>query len=439
MPTGAVRCACCRSETASYKYCLMDKIKIKPGNKLLLVMLDGVSSEYFMSFPQHFPRLHAVASQGQLITDLAPERCAASLPGRTSIITGVDAAQHGIYSNKIWDARHGCFRDASPADVRVPSLLRKAKDMGMDVVGAGFGMIRPEDCVLYEPPFWVKDYADRNRKFMPATAGAGESDTNWIAASAVKDDERLAECKNRAGIGGGNISNMPQSAELHGMDQDLRMLTLVRELLKLEVPPEILFTELNFTDAVLHSYGCASERSHAAMMQADTMIAELLDTLDGTGKHDQFHIVITSDHGHHDVERGIFPGRIIEPAAWHGEGGMLLVEKSTALAQECFAAQLAPLGAYPYSGDFLPEDLRDQLLVFAASGYASFESVAPEIRSAQYPPLNKSAYASSHSYTPGTASDNRFAILYGPTIDRALIHGCSIEDFYQRLEKIVFP
>lgn len=68
-------------------------------NKLILIMIDGISAEQFAQRRAWMPHLHALAEQGTQIQALAPEVCGTSFPGRTSMVVGRPASEHGVYES----------------------------------------------------------------------------------------------------------------------------------------------------------------------------------------------------------------------------------------------------------------------------------------------------------------------------------------------------
>ena len=133
-------------------------------SKLIVIMIDGISSDYFIEFPQFMPHTHALANGHTVITNLEPEKCGSSLPGRSSMLTGRPSRDHGIYGNIIWDCSEKSFRYASPYDIRTPTLFSCAKKAGLDTANIGFGMIRPRRLyTLYPSPLGWRLYRSESR------------------------------------------------------------------------------------------------------------------------------------------------------------------------------------------------------------------------------------------------------------------------------------
>ncbi len=105
--------------------------------QLLLLLIDGIGADCFQRCLPRCPHLARLSAEGHLVKRLAPETCATSLPGRTSIITGVPAREHGIYGNQIWDSSTASFRYARPDDIRVPTLAIQARSKHKSVACMG--------------------------------------------------------------------------------------------------------------------------------------------------------------------------------------------------------------------------------------------------------------------------------------------------------------
>ena len=166
-------------------------------NKLILIMIYGVSSEKFQEIRHQLPHLDRLAKQGTYVEALTPEVCGTSFPGRTSMVVGRPSHEHGIYGNRIWDGE--VFRWSNPYDVRTETLASLTKEAGGDVVNAGFGMVRPEDCSLYINPWWVDDVLSETVDGKPHPENA-----NWRMEHKNLDPEnRLAAL----GLNANDIAN----------------------------------------------------------------------------------------------------------------------------------------------------------------------------------------------------------------------------------------
>ena len=140
-------------------------------SRLIVVMIDGLSADYFLNHKTQLPFLSRLADEGTWVQRLSAVQPATSLPGRTSMMTGTDAATHGIWGNTIWDGEQ--FRYATPDDVRVPTLPKLAMNEGFDTAVLGFGMIRSEDAHVFHHAWWTGEMVQRARDNQPIPAHEG--------------------------------------------------------------------------------------------------------------------------------------------------------------------------------------------------------------------------------------------------------------------------
>ena len=56
--------------------------------KLLLIMIDGVSADYFEAHPNRLPNLSSLAEDGYRVRRMRSAVPGTSMPGRASILTG---------------------------------------------------------------------------------------------------------------------------------------------------------------------------------------------------------------------------------------------------------------------------------------------------------------------------------------------------------------
>ena len=395
-------------------------------SKLIVIMIDGVSSDYFIDYPLYMPHTHALARHNTVITNLDAERCGSSLPGRASMLTGLPSREHGIYGNRIWDAVQQLFRYASPYDVRTPTLFSRATAAGLDTASIGFGMTRPEDCRLYHPPHWVHDFVSRSRDERPITVSS-----DWKRALTVVDDGRLAQALSSVEANSAQAEPVDESALLNELIADQRMIQRVNALIASAQPPDLIFTEINVTDSVQHHYGYASATAHFSIAFADMLVGSVVQQLKTSALDNEYSIIITSDHGHANTEKAIFVDNLIAQANWSSECAVLFLPQDNTLDQALDA--LHQCGADILDERFLPTDTRGQIIAAAIREKGSFEPAQPGCSDV----TGRSKYRSSHSYFPGTQSDKRFAVISGPACKNARIDTANTAQFYDMMEDLL--
>lgn len=395
---------------------------------LLVIMIDGVSADYFATSRGRLPHLSALANRGLVVENLHSEVLGTSLPGRTSMMTGFTADKTGIYGNKIWGGND--FRYANPDDIRVPTLPARAKAAGLDVAVIGFGMIRPEDTDLFVPPWWISAFIQRARDPEPEAA-----DDAWLRVySYVNRSHRLQAMCERAEFPG----TWP---ELNGADKFTYGTTADHYVLNWagiaaadsEDAPDLIVTEYLMTDSVQHATGYQTEMSHLSVAQADMAVGGVIERLRSAGVLDQWNIAVMSDHGHSEIKESIHPQVIIPDTIMQSEGSVMMVRVEDADHLERIAAALAPYGVKRFHTNYIPADHRDQIAAFIAPDHVTFELDDPDETEPVGPPRNKS----SHGLRPGLPGDDRFCILAGSDVPQGNIPSAKAVQVAPTLAKIL--
>ncbi len=380
--------------------------------KLILVMVDGISADHFENIRHQLPHLDGLARRGTQVMELTPEVCGTSLPGRTSMIVGEGPDQHGIYGNVIWDGQR--FRYGNPYDVRVPTLAHYARKAGRDVAGLGFGMLRPEDCDLYMPPWWVSEMLMRARDEQPWPA-----DEQWLQAGRVHDSEgRLAALDTQLDIVDPNAQH-DFKLQL-GMLADQQLLDIAAALAASDKSPELMLLEICIPDYFLHTYGAEHDLAEWSLRTADAQIGVLMERLRQAGQLDNYNFAIMSDHGHAPMPKALYCDQVLGPdVKWSSEGGMLLVAPRDQGQADAVRAALSEYAVEMWNNDHIPADQREQLLTFAvaADSGLSFEGS----QAGQSGPTGPSKYRSNHGMRPGCRDDYRFCLFAGPDVPRKTV------------------
>lgn len=390
---------------------------------MIVIMLDGISADAFARFPARLPHLHALAARGLLVERVAADVPATSLPGRTSILTGVDAAEHGVYGNLIWDGNR--FRYANPDDVRVPTLPRRALDAGLDVAVLGYGMVRPEDATTFHHAWWANEMLQRARDEAPIAADEG-----WLRTSRHVDASGRLAALSAAGLPTG-VPDAYAGDRMHYLMSELTgdqtMLQWTAALAAGADPPDLIVTEVLTPDTVQHAAGHEHPFALWSLSYADALVGEVLRALDAAGRLASTRVVVTSDHGHGPVAGALYLDALLPGAICASEGGVAYVAVDGAREARRLAERLSEHGVEPLPGDHLPADRRDGLAAFTVPGRAiGFEASAPEGRAGAV--AGPSRYASGHGFAPGVGSDERFLVAAGGGIDERRVPRAASQD-----------
>jgi predicted AlkP superfamily pyrophosphatase or phosphodiesterase len=379
---------------------------------LIVIMLDGISADTFARHPSRVPHLRALAARGLQVDRVAADLPATSLPGRTSILTGVGAETHGIYGNVIWDGER--FRYANPDDVRAPTLPQRALAAGLDVAVLGYGMVRPEDATTFHHAWWANEMLQRARDLAPIAADEG-----WLRTSRHRDGSGRLAALAAAGLPDG-VPDAYAGDRMHYLMSevagDQTMLQWTAALAADEDPPDLIVTEVLTPDSVQHVAGTEHPFALWSLTYADALVGEVLRALDAAGRLATTQLVVTSDHGHGTVEGALYLDALLPGATTASEGGIAYVAVDGEREASRLAERLREHGVERLSGDHLPSERRDEVAAFTVAGRAiGFEASAPADRLGAV--SGPSRYVSGHGFAPGTASDERFLVAAGTGID----------------------
>jgi predicted AlkP superfamily pyrophosphatase or phosphodiesterase len=395
---------------------------------MIVVMLDGVAARHLHELPLDTPHLRRLAERGLYVERLAPERPATSLPGRTSILTGVDPSEHTITGNLIWDGSR--FRYANPDDVAAPTLNAHALAAGREVAVFGYGMVRPEAATTFVHAWWANEMLQRARDEAPIPADEG-----WLRTSRHRDGSGRMHALAALGLprepidayAGGRVHY--RLAELVGDQQMMRWSAAA--LAHAPNPPDLTLTEVLVPDSLQHRAGEGHPFTAWAIGYADALLGELLATLAGAERLANTTVVVLSDHGHGRVDEALYLDTLLPGVPCAAEGGTLFVKVDGARARARLRTRLAADGIASLPDAPLPPALRDELAVFAApvgpgGGGVVFSRQAPEgYRGAVRGPA---PYRSGHGFAPGTPSDDRFMLIVGPGIaPRRIAHAAAAD------------
>lgn len=377
-------------------------------NPVILIMIDGLGADHFSHYQQQLPQLTTLATRGTLIERLSPERSATSLPGRTSIVTGVASEHHGIYGNVIWDGKQ--FRHANSSDVKAQTIAEQANLNGLSVANIGYGMVGPEHCRYYYPPIWTHEmlqssdtgaYDDSNQVWNSEMSQA--ENASWIG------DLKLSDCD--ATLTSRHYETQAEYL-LSGQHNDQIVIDWCAALSTQQTSPDLILTEIAMPDYFLHKYGCDSDLVQHSIKIADSQVGRLLDHLRRSDTLDKTNIIVTSDHGFSNVKQTIHPDVILPQVKSSCEGGILYVYFKSRNQLSEISSSLAKYQVLPLDNQFLPADQRKEVAAFLAPEDCDFHFDKSKTGQA----IADAHYRANHGFKPGHKADERFLVMAGPDI-----------------------
>ncbi|QPC83338.1 alkaline phosphatase family protein [Phototrophicus methaneseepsis] len=383
--------------------------------KLIVMMLDGISAEYFQTERSRMPFISALADRGHYVQNLHSAVLGVSLAGRIGMMTGVPGAQSSITGNTYWDGT--TFRFPTPYDVRVKTLPEQAKEAGKDVAVVGFGMLRPESAHIFRAPWWVGPLIIRARD-------TGPSGDVWmrIIAERGEDQQRFKRIMSEAGLPS-ELAPMPMDPApekflQYALMADHRIFDWVGALAASEEAPDLIITELGLPDSAQHSHGYKSEYAHWAIAYADMLVGKVVQRLAAAGKLDEYNLAVMSDHGHSPITKAIYTNNLLPGVTCAPDGSMLhVVAKNDEELREV-TDKLAEFGCEPWNNDHVPDDYKDQISVFAAP--EGLEFIAKPVKEGDTEPVGEPEHLSSHGIRPGLPGDDRLCVFAGPNVPQGI-------------------
>ncbi|MFI5011400.1 MAG: alkaline phosphatase family protein [Hyphomicrobiales bacterium] len=372
--------------------------------KVIFVLIDALGAVYFSAHRSRLPYLSQLAEQGISVARVTPAIPGTSRPGRSTILTGSDTSVNGVYGNSVLDDK--MFRPATESDINGKTIAGAAHDAGLDVVGLGFGLVRPEDTTLQVDAWWEHlKYPGLTNIKVPS------SQDIWKVR---RDPERRLSRFLDAELGSGQKSW--SDAGLHpymvGLASDQLMLQLAADLACSDQPPDLILTEFSTTDLVQHYHGYDSPTTNWAYQTADMAIGLLLHRLTAGKRIDDYVVVVASDHGQAPIHTAIYPEPLIPHDRWTTEGASLHVVMRSVDEAAGIGERLSELGVKQLEGRHLPASARAEgVVTFVAPKGMGFER-RPE-GSLEQDTTGVPTIVSTHGLEPGDPGDEAIAFVTG--------------------------
>lgn len=295
-------------------------------SKVLVFCIDALCASDVQAM-RELPNFGAFLRRAAVVERIEPVWPALTYCCHTSIITGCYVDRHGVDNNEIM-RRGGCFNQpwhGKKADVRVPTLLDRAKEHGMTTCslswpvsgGAAYDlnmpMIVPYGYVGYEPEKWL---------------------TGGIATQELLD---------RYFYKHGRF--------IKGPDRSLDLLTMALALDILEdyEQPDIMLVKMCDLDGSRHQWGVHNEHVDNQLRKHDEEFGSIMEALRRKGTLEETNVVILGDHGQTDIQDVVHLNVLLR------ENGFLRVGADGAL--ESFDAILHSTGLAAYVELANPDDL----------------------------------------------------------------------------------
>lgn len=258
---------------------------------VVIISLDGVPARMVADPTVDVATLRRLSAQGVMATGMRPTNPSTTWSNHTSLVTGVNAARHGVLYNGV------LRRDRWPPRLD-PDVDRQ--DLVADAVVTVYDQV----------------HAAGHRTAAinwPATGGSTTLDDNFPdrghgvrAMTPALRTEMQDLLQDETGV---HFDTLTAATRDHiWLETACRVFERRR--------PTLMLVHLLNTDGTNHRYGVGSYASQNALALADRCIETLLAAIDRTGERDQTTIFIVSDHGFRTPPQAAAPNVTLAEHGW---------------------------------------------------------------------------------------------------------------------------
>lgn len=397
---------------------------------VVIITVDGFRPDFYLDPGWNTPTIRSLMKEGAHAKGVTSVFPSMTYPSHTTIVTGVQPAQHGVYSN-------GMFEPMGPtgkmywndSSIKVPTLWKAAQDKGLKAAAL----------------FWPVSAGAPVSYNIPDIGSMGEAIREQYSRPAGFLNTVKAEVFNGA------------SKIEYGKDQNVARIAayVIRK-----DRPNLMTIHLFSVDHFEHMQGRQGDSVKLAVADADSAVGIIIDALKQAGIWNTTTLIVTGDHGFVNVNT------VVSPNVWLAKAGLIKDIKNSD-----WKAQFYPFGggAYLYLKDnndtatlnqvvallnALPQEQKKYFRIISRSQLAavggnpeiflalSGENGASLNAAAEGEPI-KPGKGGSHGYFPDFQDIQTGFVAYGPGIRQgAVIPVMSVRDIaptVARLLGISFP
>jgi predicted AlkP superfamily pyrophosphatase or phosphodiesterase len=248
---------------------------------VVMISIDGMKPEAVTEADAHglrVPYLRSVIRDGSYAEGVTGVWPTVTYPSHTTLLTGVWPAEHGIYSNTLFDPERkldGAWYWYAD-QIRVPTLWQAAREAGLRTASIGWPVSvgAPVDYLI--PEYWRGN---------DASGSANPTDLELIAALS-RPDGLLAELQQRVGP-----YMMGNETTVEGDEIKTRCAIEILRAHK----PALMTLHLSALDEIEHEHGPFSPEANQVLEAIDGMVARVAAAARESNPNAV--ILIVSDHG----------------------------------------------------------------------------------------------------------------------------------------------
>jgi predicted AlkP superfamily pyrophosphatase or phosphodiesterase len=252
---------------------------------VIVISLDGFAAHTLNDPSVPFPVLRKLMAEGAAAEWMTPINPTVTWPNHTAIISGVNAAAHGVIYNGL-PVRPGPGKSLKVEPWVPKTELVQARTVYDAAHEAGLTTAEVDWVAIYKPPTLTWAFPE-----VPSREGVIEQE--MLKAGTLAEDE----------LKGWSKANI-----LARDDAWTRAAVHIIEKHK----PNLLLYHLLTTDSVQHASGTKTLAANTALVLADRQVQKILDAVERAGIKDRTTIFVVSDHGFKTYRNVIHPNALLK-------------------------------------------------------------------------------------------------------------------------------
>jgi predicted AlkP superfamily pyrophosphatase or phosphodiesterase len=247
----------------------------QPATHVVLITVDGFRPDFYLDSSWNTPHLQQLKKDGVFAGGVNSVFPSMTYPSHTTIVTGVQPAQHGIYFNNLFEPNGPTGRMYwNDSSIKVPTIWGAAQQKGLKVA-ALLWPVSAGAPVLYD---------------IPDIGSMGEA----VREQYSKPAGFIAELKQQVFDGADKIN----------YGRDVNVGRIAAYVIKKD-QPNLMTIHLFSVDHNEHMQGRDGDLVRAAVAGADSAIGIIMDALKQAGIWDKTVFIVTGDHGFLDVKTSV--------------------------------------------------------------------------------------------------------------------------------------
>ncbi|MBE7173239.1 MAG: alkaline phosphatase family protein [Williamsia sp.] len=259
----------------------------QPAQHVVVITVDGFRPDFYLDPGWNTPTIRSLLKEGAHANGVTSVFPSMTYPSHTTIVTGVQPAQHGVYSNGMFEPMGSTGKMYwNNSSIKVPTLWKAVQDKGLKAT-ALFWPVSADAPVSYNIPD-IGSMGEGVREKYSRPAGFLDTVKAQVFDGAAKIQ--------------------------YGKDQNVARIAAY--VIKKD-QPNLMTIHLFSVDHFEHMQGRQGDSVKAAVADADSAVAIIIDALKEAGIWNSTTLIVTGDHGFVNVTA------TVSPNVWLARAGLI--------------------------------------------------------------------------------------------------------------------